>query len=153
MSGENGLTARDMAKRLDVPLHRVKYALDLYNIEARERVGIIRRGLCSKTLAKKASTVKIGRVRRRPADVPYKVILKPSADKALSKLPLDIQRRIVGALDALALDPRPHGVAKMAGDDNLWRVRVGEYRIVYEIHDGRLIVLVLRVAHRRDVYR
>ena len=85
--------------------------------------------------------------------MPYKVIVKPSADKALSKLPVDIQRRIVGASDALALDPRPHGVVKMAGDDNLWRVRMGEYRIVYEIHDGRLIVLVLRVAHRREVYR
>lgn len=83
----------------------------------------------------------------------YKVILKPSADKALSKLPVEAQRRIVAALDGLALEPRPHGVAKLAGDDNLWRVRVGEYRIVYEIHDGRLVVLVLRIAHRRDVYR
>ncbi len=85
--------------------------------------------------------------------MPYKVIFKPSADKALSKLPLDAQRRIVTAVDALAIEPRPHGVVKLTGDDDLWRVRVGEYRIVYEIHDGRLIVLVLRVAHRRDVYR
>ena len=83
----------------------------------------------------------------------YKVIFKPSADKALQKFPADVQRRIVAAVDALAVEPRPHGVVKIAGDDNLWRVRVGEYRIVYEIHDGRLIVLVLRVAHRRDVYR
>ena len=83
----------------------------------------------------------------------YKVVFKPSADKALSKLPVDIQRRIVAAVDGLAMEPRPAGVVKMAGDDNLWRVRVGEYRIVYEIHDGLLIVLVLRVAHRRDVYR
>ena len=83
----------------------------------------------------------------------YKVIFKPSADKALSKLPVDVQRRMVAAVESLAAEPRPHGVVKMAGDDNLWRVRVGEYRIVYEIHDGQLIVLVLRVAHRRDVYR
>lgn len=83
----------------------------------------------------------------------YKVIFKPSADKALSKLPVAVQRRIVTAVDALAVEPRPHGVVRLAGDDNLWRVRVGEYRIVYEIHDGQLIVLVLRVAHRRDVYR
>ena len=83
----------------------------------------------------------------------YKVIFKPSTDKALQKLPVDAQRRIVTAVDALTVKPRPHGVVKMAGDDNLWRVRVGEYRIVYEIHDGQLIVLVLRVAHRRDVYR
>jgi len=85
--------------------------------------------------------------------VAYKVVFKPSADKALSKLPVDIQRRIVAAVDGLAMEPRPAGVVKMAGDDNLWRVRVGEYRIVYEIHDGLLIVLVLRVAHRRDVFR
>lgn len=81
----------------------------------------------------------------------YKVIFKPSADKALSKLPVDVQRRIVTAVDSLTVEPRPPGVVKLAGDDNLWRVRVGEYRIVYEIHDGQLIVLVLRVAHRRDV--
>ncbi len=60
----------------------------------------------------------------------YKVIFKPSAEKALSKLPVDVQRRIVAAVDGLALEPRPPGVVKMAGDDNLWRVRVGEYRIV-----------------------
>ncbi len=84
---------------------------------------------------------------------PYKVFFKPSADKALQKLPLDVQRRIVAVVDALAIEPRPHGVVKLAGDENLWRVRVGEYRIVYEIHDGQLIVLVLRVAHRREVYR
>ncbi len=87
------------------------------------------------------------------ARLPYKVIFKPSADRALSKLPVEAQRRIVRAADALAVEPRPHGVVKLAGDENLWRVRVGEYRIVYEIHDGQLIVLVLRVAHRRDVYR
>lgn len=71
----------------------------------------------------------------------------------MQKLPLDVQRRIVAVVDALAIEPRPHGVVKLAGDENLWRVRVGEYRIVYEIHDGQLIVLVLRVAHRREVYR
>ena len=87
------------------------------------------------------------------ANTSYKVILKPSADKALQKLPADVQRRIVAALDALAVEPRPHNVVKLAGDDNLWRVRVGEYRIVYEIHDGIITILVLRIAHRRDVYR
>jgi mRNA interferase RelE/StbE len=59
----------------------------------------------------------------------------------------------VAAVEALADDPRPQGAVKISGDDNLWRVRVGDYRVVYEIHDDRLIVLVLRVAHRKDVYR
>ena len=111
-------------------------------------------GLCSKTLCRHVPPVKIGRsVRWRPAIMPYKVILESSENKALSKLPVDVQRRIVGALHALALVPRPQSVVKMTGDDNRWRVRVGKYRIVYKIHDERLMVLVLRVAHRREVYR
>ncbi len=83
----------------------------------------------------------------------YRVALKPSADRALQKLPHDVQRRIVGEVAMLAHDPRPAGVVKLAGDDNLWRIRIGNYRVVYEIHDDRLLVLVLRVAHRKDVYR
>lgn len=83
----------------------------------------------------------------------YAVQFKPSAHKALMKLERAVQRRLIQAADALADDPRPPGVEKLKGDDNLWRVRVGTWRTVYEIHDRRLIVLVLRVAHRRDVYR
>jgi len=83
----------------------------------------------------------------------YAVHFKPSADKALRRLPADVQRRIVRAVEALADDPRPTGLKKLAGDENLWRIRVAVYRIVYEIHDDRLVVLILRVAHRRDVHR
>jgi mRNA interferase RelE/StbE len=83
----------------------------------------------------------------------YRVSLKPSAERQLRKLPQDMQRRIVGDVALLARDPRPSGVVKLAGDDNLWRIRIGDYRVVYEIHDDRLVVLVLRVAHRKDVYR
>ncbi len=83
----------------------------------------------------------------------YAVQFKPSAHKALMNLEAAARRRLIEAADALADDPRPPGVVKLKGDDNLWRVRVGEWRIVYEIHDRQLIVLVLRVAHRRDVYR
>jgi mRNA interferase RelE/StbE len=83
----------------------------------------------------------------------YTVHFKPSAERRLRRLPLSVQRRIVGEAAALGKNPRPAGVVKLAGDDNLWRIRVGDYRVVYEIHDDRLIVLVLRVAHRKDVYR
>jgi mRNA interferase RelE/StbE len=83
----------------------------------------------------------------------YRVLFKPSADRALRKLPHDVQRRIVGEVAMLADDPQPAGVLKLTGDENLWRVRIGDYRVVYEIHEDRLIVLVLRVAHRKDVYR
>lgn len=83
----------------------------------------------------------------------YEVILKPSAAKALRSLERDMQRRVVRVLERLADQPRMAGVVKMSGEQNLWRARVGDVRVVYEIHDGRLVVLVLRIGHRRDVYR
>lgn len=83
----------------------------------------------------------------------YAVQFKPSARKTLLKLERPIQRRLIEAADALADDPRPPNVEKMKGDDNLWRIRVGTWRIVYEIHDRQLTVLVLKLGHRRDVYR
>lgn len=83
----------------------------------------------------------------------YQVIVKPSAAKVIRKLDRSTQAKVVRLLDALAQEPRPGGVVKLEGDDNLWRVRIGDYRVVYEIHDGKLIVLVLRVGHRKDVYR
>lgn len=83
----------------------------------------------------------------------YTVELVPSADKALARLPAAVQRRIVLAVEALADDPRPAGCVKLADEESLWRIRVGDYRVVYEIHDKRLLVLVVHVADRKDVYR
>jgi len=83
----------------------------------------------------------------------YEIILKPSAEKGLDNVPRPTRQRIADALEELQGNPRPPGVVKLAGDENLWRIRVGDYRVVYEIYDDRLIVLVLRVAHRKDVYR
>jgi len=76
-----------------------------------------------------------------------------SADKALRRLPTTVQRRIVVAVEELGDDPRPPGVVKLADDENLWRIRVGNYRVVYEIHDKRLLVLVVRIGHRKGIYR
>ena len=56
-------------------------------------------------------------------------------------------------IDALSDNPHPHGASKLKGADELWRIRVGDYRIVYEIHHRVLLVLVVRVAHRREAYR
>jgi mRNA interferase RelE/StbE len=64
-----------------------------------------------------------------------------------------LKRRIANAIDALTVNPRPPGCVKLAGEENVWRVRVGDYRILYEIHEGRLVVLVIRIAHRREAYR
>jgi mRNA interferase RelE/StbE len=85
--------------------------------------------------------------------VTYSIELSPPAAKALTKIEKNSRLRIVGAIELLALDPRPPG-AKMlrGGERGRWRVRAGDYRIVYTINDDQLLVLVLRVAHRREVY-
>ena len=83
----------------------------------------------------------------------YDVYFKPSAERELRRLPEDQQRRLVARIELLAFDPRPEGVVKMAGAENLWRIRVGWYRVVYEIHDREVEILVLRIGHRKDVYR
>jgi mRNA interferase RelE/StbE len=83
----------------------------------------------------------------------YNVAFKPSADKALRKLPESVQRRIAAAAKELGDNPRPPGCAKLKGEDDLWRIRVGDYRVVYTIEDDKLLVLVVRVAHRKEVYR
>jgi len=83
----------------------------------------------------------------------YKVEFRPSARRELKKLPRRDQVRLLRAIDGLAYDPRPPGVKKLTGADDLYRVRVGDYRVVYQIHDDRLVVLVVRVGHRKDIYR
>ena len=82
----------------------------------------------------------------------YQLIIKPSAEKQLDGLPANIRRRVVAALEDLRHDPRPPGCVKLTRDD-LWRIRVGVYRVVYQIRDVELIILVVRIAHRKDVYR
>ena len=83
----------------------------------------------------------------------YRILLKPSAERELNRLPLALTERIERTIDALAADSRPPGVKKMQGAANLWRVRVSDYRIVYEIHDREIVIVVLRLANRKDVYR
>jgi mRNA interferase RelE/StbE len=78
--------------------------------------------------------------------------IKSSAFKELQALPLSIRERVSAHLDGLAPQPRPNGSKKLAGTPHAHRIRVGMYRIVYEIQDQRLIVLIIRVAHRREVY-
>jgi len=83
----------------------------------------------------------------------YSIELSTSVAKALGKLEKTNRLRIVGAIELLGVDPRPPGATMLRGGEHgRWRVRVGDYRIVYTIMDDRLLVLVLRVAHRREVY-
>lgn len=82
----------------------------------------------------------------------YRVVLTASAEKELDGLPSKVVVRIVARLEQLANSPRPPGCKKLKSGDNQWRVRVGDYRIVYEIDDKAKIVDVTRIAHRREVY-
>jgi mRNA interferase RelE/StbE len=82
----------------------------------------------------------------------YRVIVTPAADRAVAKLPGQIRERIAERLRALADNPRPVGSIKLAGED-LYRIRVGDYRIIYSIEDDRLVILVVDVGHRREIYR
>ena len=83
----------------------------------------------------------------------YEVVLSPKAEKQLDELPRPMQRRITEAIEGLESNPRPHGVKKLEGAEDLWRIRVGDYRIVYTIKDNRLVVLVVKIGHRREIYR
>lgn len=83
----------------------------------------------------------------------YRVEIKPAALREIARLPRPDQRRISERIDALARIPRPPGCVKLAGADNLWRLRAGNYRIIYTIDDRPLIVAVVKVGHRRDIYR
>jgi mRNA interferase RelE/StbE len=82
----------------------------------------------------------------------YTVDIKPVAKRFMKRLPEDLQTRIVNALKQLATNPRHHGVVKLQGLNNRYRIRVGDYRIIYEIHDNVLLVLVVEVVHRSDAY-
>jgi mRNA interferase RelE/StbE len=81
----------------------------------------------------------------------YSVELTSAAAKQVRKLDAAARARVLRALAGLADEPRPSGVKKLVGTDNAWRIRVGDYRVIYEIDDGIVVVVVFRVAHRRDV--
>ena len=82
----------------------------------------------------------------------YRITLAPPAARQLRKFDPDVRRRIQAALELLAVEPRPPAATRLVGGAGEWRVRTGDYRIVYEINDDQLLVLVLRMGHRRDVY-
>jgi mRNA interferase RelE/StbE len=82
----------------------------------------------------------------------YRLLIKPSAAKELETVPLKARRKLTAKITALATEPRPHGSEKLSGQER-YRIRQGEYRAVYAIDDGERAVVVVKVAHRRDVYR
>ena len=82
----------------------------------------------------------------------YTVRIAPAAVRQLRKLDSAGRRRVQAAIDLLAGDPRPPAARQLVGGAGEWRVRTGDFRIIYEIHDAELVVLVVKVGHRRDVY-
>lgn len=83
----------------------------------------------------------------------YRISLAPAAARQLRTFDPPVRRRIQAALELLATEPRPPAATWLTGGSGEWRVRTGDYRLVYEIHDDQLLALVLRIGHRRDVYR
>ncbi|MBD2434639.1 MULTISPECIES: type II toxin-antitoxin system RelE family toxin [Fischerella] len=83
----------------------------------------------------------------------YQVEITSRAAKQLKKLPEDIKLRIEEKIQELAENPRPDGVVKLEDSEDTYRVRVGKYRILYEVKDDLLIVKVVKVGHRKDVYK
>jgi mRNA interferase RelE/StbE len=85
--------------------------------------------------------------------VSYTVEVLPSAQRELATLPKDVQRRIANRIDALREDPRPPGARQLQGVERLYRLRVSDYHVIYSIEGRRLVIVVVKVGHRRDVYR
>ena len=83
----------------------------------------------------------------------YQVSLTPAALRQLKKMTPDAKRRIQAVLELLSDDPRPPSAVPLVGGSGEWRVRTGDYRVIYEIADQEILVLVLRIGHRREVYQ
>jgi len=85
--------------------------------------------------------------------VSYTVEISKRASKQLKKLSPEVQERIQIKIDALALEPRPDGVKKLKGRENGYRIRVGDYRILYDVYDDVLLITVVEIGHRSSVYK
>ena len=83
----------------------------------------------------------------------YSVELTRTAEKQLRRIAKRHRNRLVEAIHDLVDRPRPHGARKLQGYDDVYRIRVGQYRVVYEILEDRVIVIVLKLGHRKDIYK
>ena len=83
----------------------------------------------------------------------FRVELTRSAEKALRRIPKKILPKILAALSSLSFDPRPEGCRKLSGEVHTFRIRISNYRIIYEVLEHIVLVKVLKIGHRKDVYR
>jgi mRNA interferase RelE/StbE len=85
--------------------------------------------------------------------VAYRIEVTGRAAKQLAELAAPDRKRVSRRIDALAGQPRPKDSRKLSGADDLWRIRIGDYRVVYQIQDQVLVIVIVRIGHRREVYR
>jgi mRNA interferase RelE/StbE len=83
----------------------------------------------------------------------HRLFIRRAAEKEIADLPIQIRDRVIAAIHGLAKTPRPPGCKKLSGQHRAWRIRVGEYRVVYAVDDAEQRVEIRVVAHRKDVYR
>jgi len=83
----------------------------------------------------------------------YQIEFTKQASKQFKNLPFQEQQILAPKIDSLANNPNPNNATKLVGEDNLYRLRVGDYRIIYTIQNEQLLILILKIGHRRDVYR
>lgn len=82
----------------------------------------------------------------------YRVEFTAAAARQVKKLPRQVRDRVLNAISDLAREPRPHGAKKLVGEQTAWRIRIGDYRVIYDVFDTELTVSVVRTAHRREIY-
>ncbi|MBN2298349.1 MAG: type II toxin-antitoxin system RelE/ParE family toxin [Deltaproteobacteria bacterium] len=85
--------------------------------------------------------------------MPYIVKFTQHAARSFRKLPRDVQTRLSQSIESLKNNPRPPGFEKLKGEDDVYRIRVRDYRILYEVRDKELVVCIIEAGHRREVYR
>jgi len=83
----------------------------------------------------------------------YEIEITRAAEKRLKQLPREDQERVVRAIIALAAEPFPRGARKLSGYEDVHRIRVGQYRVIYSVSGRKLIIIILKIGHRRDIYR
>ncbi len=83
----------------------------------------------------------------------YRIEISSSAEKSLKKIPKKDINKIIESIQILAINPYPDGCRKLAGEENAFRIRQGHYRIIYEVEGKKLLILILKIGHRKDIYR
>lgn len=83
----------------------------------------------------------------------YKIAISATAERQLRKISREDAIRILRSISLLAVDPRPAGCRKMSGYEDIYRIRIGNYRVIYEIDGKRIVIVILKIGHRKDIYR